>query len=337
MISNEELINILNKPESTTLDFKEELYDFKNDKDLKNTSKFIKDVVSFSNTIRKETGFIIFGIKENNSSNELVGITKTIDDSILQDKVKNKVFPRPVFAYYELDDKGHRIGVLEFPVSKYEMPITPVTRMKGLEAGKAYYRNGSSNTEASALDVIRINNWLTSLPGNLAVSLSDSISKNLRRLSQGDEKLSVIIADLFTIAKEHTLSDLQSFCLAQISGIDNDELEHHKYRVQKVFMSLSEIETNPHSFLDITSDLIRKEMEKDDQCFEFQMMFNQPIVELEGLRKRFNNKTIGKIKKSSKSIFGKGDYNVNVFFFDFNIEGVYGNIRQKAIDELMKI
>lgn len=38
--------------------------------------------------------------------------------------------------------------------------------MKGLETGKMYYRNGTSNTEANGIDAIRINDWLKSLPGN---------------------------------------------------------------------------------------------------------------------------------------------------------------------------
>lgn len=339
MISKEELTIILEKPESSTLDFKENFYDFGNDRDLKNTAKFVKDVISFSNTIRNQNGFILFGIKEKDDKTlEFVGLNNSIDDSILQEKIKDKVFPRPFFEYYEINYESIKIGVLEFPIAKYELPITPTIKLKGLEAGKVYYRNGSSNTEANAIDVIRINDWLKSLPGNLALTLNDKISEILKRLTLNQEKLSVIITDLLNITKIHKLTELEIFCSAQIRGIKHNEAENHKYRIQKVFISPNGIETNPYSFIDITTDMIKKEMEKDDSFFEYRMLLNYSIVKIEELIERFNNnKTYATVKMTSQHLFGKGDYDINVFIFENNIKDVYSNIRQKTIDELMKI
>ncbi|MEZ5003256.1 MAG: ATP-binding protein [Chitinophagales bacterium] len=339
MISTEELIKILEKSESSTLDFKENFYDFADDRDLKNTAKFIKDVISFSNTIRNENGFILFGVKEKTDKNiELVGLNNSVDDSILQEKVKDKVFPRPFFKYYELNYESKKVGILEFPIAKYELPITPTVKLKGLEAGKVYYRNGSSNTEANAIDVIRINDWFKSLPGNLKLTLSDKISEILKRLTLNQEKLSVITTDLLNIAKIHELTELEIFCSAQIKGIKHDEAKNHKYRIQKVFISPNGIETNPYSLIDITTDIIKKEMEKDDSFFEYRMLLNHSIVKIEELMERFkNNKTYATVRMSSQHLFGKGDYDINVFIFENNIRDVYSNIRQKTIDELMKI
>ncbi len=339
MISNEELTILLEKPESSTLDFKENIYDFGNDKDSKNTAKFVKDVISFSNTIRNGKGFILFGIREKtDKSLELVGLDNSVDDSILQEKVKDKVFPRPFFEYYELNYENRKIGVLEFPIAKYELPITPTVKLKGLETGKVYYRNGTSNTEANAIDVIRINDWLKSLPGNLKLTLTDKISEILKRLTLNKEKLSVIITDLLNISKIHKLTELEEFCSAQIRGIKSNESKNHRYRIQKVFISPNGIETNPYSFIDITADMIKKEMEKEDSFYEYRMLFNQSIIKIEELIGQFNsNKTYGTLKMSSKHLFGKGDYDINVFLFENNIIGVYSNIRQKVIDELMKI
>lgn len=339
MISTNELITLLEKPESSTLDFKEAIYDFKKDKDLQITTKFVKDVISFSNTIRNSKAFILFGIKEKSDKNlELVGLNNSMDDSILQEKVKDKVFPRPFFNYYELNYENKKVGILEFPIAKYELPTTPVVKLKGLEAGKVYYRNGTSNTEANAIDVIRINDWLKSLPGNLKLTLNDKVSEILKRLTLNEEKLSVIIADLLNISKIHNLHELEEFCSAQIRGIKSNEAENHKYRIQKVFISLNGIETNPYSFIDITADMIKKEMEKEDDFYEYRMLFNQSIVKIEELIGQFNNnKTYGTLKMSSKHLFGKGDYDIHVFLFENNIIGVYNNIRQKVIDELMKI
>lgn len=339
MISLEELTTLLEKSESSTLDFKESIYDFRNDKDLKSTAKFVKDVISFSNTIRNGNGFILFGIKERTDKKiEIIGLNNSVDDSILQEKVKDKVFPRPYFEYYELNYENKKIGVLEFPVLKYELPITPTVKLKGLETGKVYYRNGTSNTEANAIDVIRINDWFKSLPGNLNLTLTDKISEILKRLTLNQEKLSVIITDLLNISKIHKLTELEEFCSAQIRGVKSNEAENHKYRIQKVFISLNGIETNPYSFIDITADMIKKEMAKEDSFYEYQMLFNQSIIKLEELIGQFNsNKTYGTLIMSSKHLFGKGDYDLNVFLFENNIIGVYSNIRQKLIDELMKI
>ena len=68
------------------------------------------------------------------------------------------------------------------------------------------------------------------------------------------------------------------------------------------------------------------------------MLFNQSIVRLEDLLSQFiNNKSYATVKMSSKHLFGKKDYDLNVFIFEDNIRGVYSNIRQKTIDELMRI
>ncbi|MFN5774501.1 helix-turn-helix domain-containing protein, partial [Flavobacterium sp.] len=157
--------SLLNNPESSVLDFKKELYDFSNDGD--STAKFVKDIISFANTIRSTNAYIIFGIKEIDGQLDLIGLKKGIDDSILQNKVKNKVFPRPIFSYSPIKYKDKLFGLIEIPIHKYELPITPSTQLKGLEIGKVYYRNGTANTEATGIDVIRINEWLKSLEGNV--------------------------------------------------------------------------------------------------------------------------------------------------------------------------
>jgi len=81
------------------------------------------------------------------------------------------------------------------------MPIVPIVKdLKGLESGKAYYRNGTSNTEASTFDSIRINDWLKSLPQKQELnSLNDEISNYIRELTKSEQKLSVIISDLLSL------------------------------------------------------------------------------------------------------------------------------------------
>ena len=147
MLSIEEFHQIITRPESSILDFKESFYNFLDDKELKNTAKFVKDVVSFTNTVRNETAYIIIGISEDSSTKTkiLKGIDRIVDDAILQDKVKDKVTPRPLFHFYLLTHNNITFGILEFPIKKYPTPVSPTIKMKGLEIGKVYYRQGTTN------------------------------------------------------------------------------------------------------------------------------------------------------------------------------------------------
>lgn len=68
------------------------------------------------------------------------------------------------------------------------------------------------------------------------------------------------------------------------------------------------------------------------------MLLNYSVIKFEEFLERFHsNKTYATVKMSSQHLFGKGDYNINVFIFENNIREVYSIIQQKTIDELMKI
>jgi len=338
MLTEFQLESILKKTESTILDFKLEMYQFNSEQNLRETAKFVKDVISFSNTIRIETSYILFGVKENNEiSHEVIGLNNSIDDSILQEKIKDKVFPRPSFLYYETNYRNKIIGVLEFPITKYELPVTTVLKMKGLEIGKVYFRNGTSNTEANAIDTIRINDWFKSLPGNPSNSLSDKISGIIKRLTQNNEKLSVIISDIFQVSKENKLNELQNFAYSQIKGIDHSDAKNHLYRRQKLIISPLEVEINHFSFYDLTPAMVKREMLQMEGFFEYKMLFNWPIFKLEEWIQNYGDTKFGTMKMSAQQIFGKGDYKVNVFIFGEDLKSVYSNIRQKLIDELVDL
>jgi hypothetical protein len=83
-----EFENSRERPQSTILDFKKDMYDFSNDQDHRKSAEFVKDIISFANTIRAESAFVIIGIKElPDKSKECHGSTSNIDDAVLQDKV----------------------------------------------------------------------------------------------------------------------------------------------------------------------------------------------------------------------------------------------------------
>ncbi len=336
MISELQIESILGKPETSVLDYKEEMYDFNNDLNQRETAKFVKDVICFSNTIRNETSYILIGVKESKDKlPEVIGLKNSMDDSILQEKIKDKVFPRPLFKYYETNFRNKKIGVLEFPIKKYELPITAAVKMKGLETGKVYYRNGTSNTEANAIDTIRINDWFRSLPGNPSDSLSDEISGIIKRLTQNHEKLSVILTDILQIAKEHKLNKLGNFAYSQIKGIDHSEAKNHLYRRQKLIISPLEVEINHFSMVNLTPAMVKREMLQMEGFFEYKMLFIWPIVTLEEWIENYGDTRFGTMRKSAQQLFGEGNYEVNVFIFGDDLKIVYSNIRQKLIDELI--
>ncbi len=336
--------NLISKGESSTLDFKEYLYDFNNDSNLINTSKYVKDIISFCNTIRNETSYIIFGIKENNGKNESIGINQSIDDSILQEKIKDKVFPRPIFKYYNFEYNTRTFGIIEFPITKYELPITPtIQKLKGLETGKVYYRNGSSNTEANGLDVIRINKWMESLPGNLESNLiNEKTSEFLMKLSKSEEKLSTIMTEIFSFAKVNKLNKLVKYTEIQILGFKNatqEERETHEYRTQKVFISLQKMENNPY-IMQQSIENLKNELKNNRDVHEYNLFFYYSLVEIEDSieKSNLNAALYGITETNTKELFGmKEEHPLFVYFFPENFENIYKNIRQKTIDVLMKI
>lgn len=340
MLTIEEFKLIVQNTESTVLDFKRELYDFSR---ADNLAKFVKDVISFANTIRNEKAYIIFGVIENQEGdNELIGIEKDIDDAILQDKLKNKVIPRPLFAYYSISYDQKKFGVIEIPLNNYEYPIIAAEKLKGIEVGKTYYRNGTSNTEATSLDVIRIYNWFKTLGNRVnEESLIDKISLLLKRTISEEEKLSAVVLDILEIAKKHNLYDLEKFCLFQFKGVPDSELDKHRYRIIKVIISLNTVDINPYSYVKATSNLMKSEMLKMEGFFERGILFNQSILAIEENLENFKsnpNLTYGTMKLSSKR-FSKSvkEYTLYCYFFNDNITGMYNKIRQKIIDELMKV
>ncbi len=328
--------NLLNNPESSTLDFKKELYNFSN---VDSTAKFIKDIISFSNTIRSTSAYIIFGIKELDGSLELTGLENGIDDAILQNKIKDNVFPRPIFSYSPIIYQEKLFGIIEIPIHKYELPITPSKQLKGLSVGQVYYRNGTSNTEATAIDIIRINDWQRSLPGNVLQNINDEISTFLASAVQGEIKLSVLFAKFINIAKQNNLTDLQDFIHSELVGIEEPDHSKFSYRIQNVFVSYSEINTSP--FMSITAERLKNELTADKYTCERNFFFQFPIVEIEKYLEGFSNNkksTCLTLKINSSAVFDNiEDRMMTMYIFESHVFGLYNNIRQKFVDLLMKI
>lgn len=341
-MNQDEFESLINKSEGTVLDFKSDMYDFQNDKDKKATANFVKDIISMANTVRTQSSYIVFGIRELEFGKlEFLGITRNIDDSILQDKIKDKVFPRPKFSYRTIDYQGKCFGIIEIPIEKYELPITPsINGLKGLEHGKLYYRHGSSNTEATTHEIIRINDWFKSLPTNFSSdTLTLQVSNYIKDITQG-KKLSTIISDMLAMSKKHHLPRLQQFCQCELKGVTSND-EDLDYRMQNVLFSLTKISINPNPFIKATPNLIKKEMEENKDFYPIKIVMHHPLIEIESSLDKMENDSNSAfaILKSDTQILleMEKNYPVYLYLFEDNFTNLYRSIRQKAIDILMEI
>lgn len=345
MLTTKQFEILINNSESSTLDFKAKMYDFVDDKDLVKTGKFVKDVISFCNTIRNETSYIIIGIQEKDGEKTFIGQVDKTDDAFLQDKIKDKVFPRPNFTYYTINYDSNTFGVLEFPITKYSTPIYPTVKIKGLDIGHVYYRTGTTNTEAIGHVIITINNWLQGLPESTdSDSLQEKINELIKRLTNGTERLSTILADILLVAKKYKLVELVDYCSSEITGIQKSQIsnnqDEYQYRVQMIKVSLNNVQINPHAYY-ANESLIKSEMENNEDFYDFRIMFPQPIGEIEDSIARFNPQTICMtVKMNSRQLFpdkNGSDYTVIGYAFKDNYLSLYRNIRQRIIDKLMKV
>jgi hypothetical protein len=212
---------LISESESFVLDFKKSEYDFSSTAPEHKKGEFIKDIISFSNTIRKETSHIIIGVEENNGQLLLSGIDQVTDDSILQQKVKGSVYPVPSFRYYPFVYDNKIFGIIEFPIKKYVKPVSPTVKLKGLQPGTVYFRRNSSNDEANAAEVIEINDWLNSLSESHQ-SFEELIHKYLLEVLDDSKSLSTIIVNLLALSKKFDIIALKEFCEREIKGLNKD-------------------------------------------------------------------------------------------------------------------
>jgi len=159
MISVERFRELANElSETGIIDFKSNIYQLDHrDERIKEDYKagFIKDVISMANTPRSGAAFIVMGIENHadrgTPKNIKKGVSRTLDDNTHQLTLKRYVYPVPQVSTQIIQDEGKTFVVLE--IGDYRPSDGPF--MSLLENGSKlkkktiYYRNGSSNTEAS--------------------------------------------------------------------------------------------------------------------------------------------------------------------------------------------
>ncbi|QQU02359.1 ATP-binding protein [Myroides odoratus] len=335
---NKEIFETLIKQkESKTLDFKLSEYDFSSNAHESKKADFIKDIISFSNTIRNESSYIIIGVEEVNSQNVLRGIPQTTDDSILQQKIKNVVFPIPFFKYYPFIYNNLIFGIIEIPVKKYVMPITPVVKLKGLIPGKTYFRRNSCNDEANSAETIEINNWLNSL-SLIENSFEKIVQKSLYNLLQDNLPLSKVLFDLLITSKQYNLIVLKEFCEKELNGfvknvnyLEKDIDTVLRYRIKTVLISHNEININALS--NYTSSQVLQILKNDWGAREQEMFLQFSITKIENYIENFP------LKKQSLMYFKQKMENndVYIYFEKQTLVSYYNSIKEELKSQLIKL
>jgi len=343
----QEFERLLQQAESNILDFKRQQYDFSNDNEQKKAADFLKDIISFCNTIRTETAYIIVGVEiQPDGTKELVGLDKHIDDAIFQEKVKNKVNPIPKFCYYIFEYDRLVFGVFEIPVVKYDMPLSATVKLRSLEPGKFYLRRGSSNAEANGYECISIAKWLEGLPAMKSQeSVFDKVTEIIGSLTKKGTLLSDCITTAWAFAKSYQLEELELFCSQELQGFkDNITQEdiHTKfsYRTNHILFTPAKIEISP--YLSWDSYRLMKELRKMEDVYEHQMFFSYSIMYIEEIVNRLTqSNTILFTIETPASIFVENenskDLLVTVYANKDTFDNLLRNIRQKLIDELLNI
>lgn len=172
--------NLLYESESATLDFKSEQYRFIGEENKHIKSELLKDILAFTNAWRRETAYILIGIKESKDRGtaEVVGITSSLDDAQLQQFVNDKT-QRPVeFIYKEVTMQAKKVGVIEIPSQK--RPVYLKKRYGSLEKDTVYLRRGSSTAVANPDEVSEMGKLVPETP-SLDTSLIKFSQKALPR------------------------------------------------------------------------------------------------------------------------------------------------------------
>lgn len=148
----EELLTSLRyKSEGTDIDFKSAQYRFiggsEDDK-----AEMLKDILAIANAWRDGTGYILLGFKDQRPHPaEVVGISQTIDDAMVQQFVHGKVKPKLTFRYEEHLYEGKTIGVISIP--KQKRPFYLAHAYGKLKSNIVYVRRGSSTDEAEPPEI----------------------------------------------------------------------------------------------------------------------------------------------------------------------------------------
>ena len=143
----DEILQVLAKtPEQAVFDWKQ---DFVHPTDDEARGELIKDIAAIANASALSYGFIFYGVDPRRPE-PLVGITKSYDDSRLQQLIQGKLEPAPSFLYYEVSAGPKTVAVIQVAPSK-KRPYIIRADIGRIRKGQIVIRRGSS-TDGVTLD-----------------------------------------------------------------------------------------------------------------------------------------------------------------------------------------
>lgn len=338
-MQKEQFEKLLEHSEGRIIDYKKIMYDFSNDPDKGHLYDFIKDIISFSNTIRSETSYIVIGIKYQSGEYDFFGLQNDIDEAELQAKAKAKIHPKPYFNYHIVNYNEKKYGVFEFPVHKHETLLSSKFDYKNkVGAGIPYHRIGSMNESVDAKTAIEIHEWLKSLPSiNDANIHSDEINNFLYDCTDSENKLTDIIIDVYSYAKKNRLNNLLDFCKDELSGIAKDV--DKKYRYLKLPFSVGRFE--PYQGMILTPHSLKVELEKYNNYYTDYLYLGFSISDIENKLIELSNSKLfvylDTTLKTNNPKWKGSDQNITFYLFHDNYKEMVNNIRKELIRLLMEV
>jgi hypothetical protein len=334
---------LLNTSERNWVDFKKENYKFNDDDDL---AKFVKDIICFSNTIRQETAYILIGVHEEAGKKTLYGIDKIIDDATLQEKVKDKIFPKPHFAFitFEFDKKTY--GIIEFPLTSFPEPLQATQKLKGLEPGRIYFRRGSSNQEAIGREIIQISDWLKTLKAEVIPDHKlELYSQLLSKLTIKSVPLSSVLAEGIGVASKFGDTDLITLFINEIEGynrVSNLNADLLSYRQTSFLVSPYKIQ-NVRVQTGYTINHMWQELKAKKDFYETTIVIGDSVSHIEQYLSDFEKRgfeSFMTLEKKAEDFFGESGELKNTTIYTYSNfaiwNTVYSNIRQHVITEITK-
>jgi hypothetical protein len=334
--------SLINKTEGPTLDFKSKQYPLIGDKNDIETAKFVKDIISFANTKREESAYIIIGISDDKV---LCGLDHEIDEATLQSKLRDKVHPIPKFSYSNFEFEGTVFGIFEIPIARYSIPITPAIKLKGLSPGVVYFRRGSKNDEAKSLEVIEIHEWLKGLNSLAEPEIKNDISALIADINNKSEFFSKEISKALLLAQRLNDPDLEYLLRNELNGWVNFNGDPSviKHREINVYVTLTPIKSIINRGVNSSVNNIWNEL-KDNQSFVHNnIAFGESLSEIEDILETFKSeganslysRTIkGRQLLGENSEFAKRKF--HMYYKPSSISNLYSKTRQLIVSAFMK-
>lgn len=153
-----QLILLLNRSESETLDFKRKAPDFSNATEAEK-GELIKDILAMANAWKEAPAYLIYGVEEEDGRTKNVcGTEITIADADIQQLVNSNTNRRVKFLVEVVEHVSVKLIIIQIDQVQ-QRPIYLKKNFGKLKANTAYIRRGSSTTEASLEEIAEIGKY----------------------------------------------------------------------------------------------------------------------------------------------------------------------------------